>query len=309
MIQEMFRSKPMSKETRCSLFPFSGLWRHNRPHETQSRFSAWLTLIELLVVIAIIAILAGMLLPTLAKAKTKAQGIMCMNNTKQLMLAWRLYADDNDDRIPYAYAERPNQHYPYAWVHGDMDNAAQNWDIEHLRSGAIWRYTGNSAQIYKCPADNSTARATSGTDRGKIVPRVRSVSMNAWVGGDEGKHTWFGGPEWRMYLKTSDMVDPGPSQTWVLLDEREDSINDAFFVVQMAGYPNPSSTYMVDYPASYHNGAAGFAFGDGHSEIHKWLDPRTKPSLRKGQKLALNQPQPNNRDVIWLQDNTTRRVR
>jgi len=280
------------------------------------RPAAGFTLIELLVVIAIIAILDGMLLPALSRAKAKATGIMCMNNTKQLMLAWQMYSDDSKGRLPFAYAQEGNPNHPnykYAWVHGllDFNNGNRdNWDVTNtLMVGAIWPYTGNSAAIYKCPADKSTVRPTSGPFAGRSISRPRSVSMSSWVGGNEGVHTWFGGPEWRMYLQQSDFVDPGPAMTWVLLDEREDSINDGFWVTWMPGYPNPASTVMVDYPASYHNNAAGFAFADGHSEIKKWTDPRTTPVLRKGQGLQLNVPQPNNRDILWIQDRTTRQIR
>jgi prepilin-type processing-associated H-X9-DG protein len=100
------------------------------------------------------------------------------------------------------------------------------------------------------------------------------------------------------------MIRPGPAMTFVLLDEREDSINDGFFVVQMDGYPDISRTVMVDFPASCHDRGAGFAFADGHSEIHKWQDPRTYPLLTTG--LSLNVAQPNSKDVYWLQDHSTR---
>ena len=138
---------------------------------------------------------------------------------------------------------------------------------------------------------------------GKILPRVRSMSMNNWFGGSQ----W--NPGWRMYTKLGDLVDPGPAQTWVLLDEREDSINDGEFVVDMGGYPNdPQQFRIVDYPASYHNGAGGFSFADGHAEIKKWTDPRTTPELRRNQPLRLNVTSRNNQDVLWMQIRSTRRI-
>ncbi len=265
------------------------------------------TLIELLVVIAIIAILAGMLLPALAKAKTKAQGIMCMNNHKQLTLAWRMYSEDNHDKIPFAYAPAGSANAPYAWVMGILDNSGanrSNWDPDQdIKKSPLWPYCGNTLAIWHCPADQSKVRVSG---RGEL-PRVRSMSMNNWVGGNEGTHGGWSGPEWRVYRSLNDMIDPGPSQTFVLLDEREDSINDAFWVTDMTGYPNAAQTKIIDYPAAYHNNAAGFSFADGHSEIKKWTDPRTAPKLSRGTPLALNVASPNNRDIVWLQERCTRK--
>ncbi len=283
--------------------------RPRSSRECQSGF----TLIELLVVIAIIAILAGMLLPALSKAKAKAQGIMCMNNNKQLMLGWRLYVDDSNDRLPFAYAppEPSNPNFPYAWANGILDynpGNTQNWDVTNtLAKARMWPYTGPSPEIYRCPADKIRIRPSSGPYQGTSVARVRSMSMNSWMGMNQGEHTWFGGPEFRAYLKMSDIIDPGPSMTWVLIDEHPDSINDGFFVIQMIGFPDASAAQLPDFPASYHNGAGGLSFADGHAEIRKWIDPRTTPPVKQTTVTTVGQA--NNPDVVWLWERTTRFIR
>ncbi|MBI3417259.1 MAG: type II secretion system protein [Verrucomicrobia bacterium] len=278
---------------------------------SQSR--AAFTLIELLVVIAIIAILASMLLPALARSKTKAQGILCMNNHKQLTLAWRMYAEDNEERILYASPGAFAWMDKYVWISGGMDfdpANPSNWDIEvDIKKSPMWPYCGNSAGIWKCPADRSKIQPAFGPLRGRTLPRVRSMSMNIWTGGFGGVFD-ESGPGWRIYLKLSDMIDPGPSSTFVLMDMREDSIDIGNFATDMRGWPDqPRLTGFFDLPASYHNGAGGFSFADGHSEIKKWLDPRTTPPLVKDGLIPDIGPSPNNRDIIWLQERSTRRIR
>jgi prepilin-type N-terminal cleavage/methylation domain-containing protein/prepilin-type processing-associated H-X9-DG protein len=267
------------------------------------------TLIELLVVIAIIAILAAMLLPALSKAKIRAQGIQCMNNSRQLMISWRLYAEDNRDVLPFGYAQGGTpDNSPYVWVKGiidvNNDGAQANWDAEStIKKGAIWPYC-KSVDIFHCPGDPSTAV----NNLGQRVPRIRSMSMSNWVGGNGDSPSsnyrgyWGLVGRWKVYRKLSEMMTPGPSDTFVLLDERKDSINDAYFVTEIDGYPNGATTKIVDFPASYHNRAAGFAFADGHSAIHRWLDPDTMPPLTTD---LVGKLDPNNKDIIWLQDHSS----
>jgi hypothetical protein len=134
------------------------------------------------------------------------------------------------------------------------------------------------------------------------IPRVRSMSMNGWlnpirvaIGNSED--------EFKANRRMSDLISPSPSETWVLIDEREDSINDSYFEVNMR------EEIIVDFPASYHHSAGALNFSDGHSEIHRWRDPRTRPKLQKNQLLELRQRSPPNDDLRWLRDHTTARLR
>jgi prepilin-type N-terminal cleavage/methylation domain-containing protein len=273
------------------------------------------TLIELLVVIAIIAILAAMLLPMITKAKLRAHGIACMNSHRQLCLAWQMYSTDNGDRLLFASESHdPGKEWTadYAWVTGTLDPRApdrDDWDVEMtIKKSPMWPYCGKNLGIWKCPADRSYV-----TVNGLQKSRSRSMSMNVFLGGWGGTYgNWelYEGGIWsdfKIYMKQSDLANPGPAKVFVFLDMREDSIDMGNFATSMAGWPNSPDAYKFnDLPGFQHHLACGFSYADGHSEIKRWRDSRTTPPLVPNGSVDDTFTSPNNQDIAWLQERTTR---
>jgi prepilin-type N-terminal cleavage/methylation domain-containing protein/prepilin-type processing-associated H-X9-DG protein len=306
-------------------------------HPDERKRTGGFTLIELLVVIAIIAILAAMLLSVLSQAKSRAQGIQCMSNTRQLMTSMLMYVSDNNDSFPLNLSGNPyTDAKPVTnnWVLGFMDyaNGVQCTNLAELVDPTKTQLADyiQTPRVYRCPADQSKGLGLTGP------PRVRSYSMSQAVGlyslspppngtplpGNEAD--WMNGsgngsdppanpnnytpaPKWIEYSKVTQMRGAlGPSDIWVLIDEHPDSIDDAVFAVRMA--IRNDAAYWVNVPAKFHNNGCGIAYADGHTEIHRWQyaydipDPVYAPPNISGGITKTPPPKP---DDIWLSSHTS----
>lgn len=263
------------------------------------------TLIELLVVVAIIGILAAILMPALARSKSKGQGMACLNNLRQLSIATLVYTDDAADRLPYNLGQSDivksvAKHYYYNWT-----TPVMSWELDSdntnsvlLTHGGIGPYVSRAEGVYRCPADRvvSPLQAAAGWNS-----RVRSISMNAMVG-NAGEYTKYGAnvnnPGYVQYFKLSQIAQP--SQIFVFIDEHPDSINDGYFL-----NTHNSGTWR-DLPASFHGNGANLTFADGHAERKTWRTPSTQPPPRPdAAKLPFRIPEADLADFEWLMERTS----
>lgn len=237
------------------------------------------TLLELLVVVAVVGILASLLLPALSGARSRGLGIQCLSNTRQLTLAWLMYADDHQGRLPYnvgaaGSARGVAGRHPQNWADGilDWELTPDNTNLALLSGSGLGPYVGGAAALYRCPAD----RVLSARQRAAgWVNRARSYAMNAMVG-DAGEASSSGRNENNPYHVQFFGLDqiPVPAWTFVFVDEHPDSVNDGYFL-NRSGNPE-----WIDLPASQHGGAAAFSFADGHAVVHRWIESSTRQPAR-----------------------------
>jgi prepilin-type N-terminal cleavage/methylation domain-containing protein len=219
------------------------------------------TLIELLLVIAIIAILAAFLMPVLTTAQAKGRRTACLNNLKQCAISFQMYSADNDGKLAQNAPLKKGE--TNSWVLGDMKLTSDSTNLMHIRQGKLFPYASQVA-LYHCPADPSHTGPT---------PRVRSYSMNGWIG-SRYMETYPRLSGFRTFVRDSELSVAGPSAIWVMADEHEATIDDAWFLVTM-----DDSHPFASFPASRHEHSYGLAFGDGHAEFCKLRDPRTQSPM------------------------------
>jgi prepilin-type N-terminal cleavage/methylation domain-containing protein/prepilin-type processing-associated H-X9-DG protein len=254
----------------------------DEPSASERTAEGGFTLLELLSVIAIIAVLAAILLPALGSARERSRGVFCLNNTRQLTLAWQLYSDDHESVLPYNLVMNENSYRTNInWVNNVMtwDLSSDNTNTATITQAALGPYVVGVTSIYHCPSDQTLSSVQRSAGWGQ---RIRSYSMNAMIG-NAGGVTANGynvnNPGYKQFFKMEQI--PSPTEIFVFLDEHPDSIDDGYFLVKDAAQPGAygmssvATSEWTDLPASYHNRAAAFSFADGHASLHRWLKSST----------------------------------
>ena len=276
--------------------------------------TAGFTLIELLVVIAIIAILASLLLPALGKAKRQALRGQCLSNQRQLALTWLMYAGDHDERLvlngeAVAGGGESSPFWVYGAGHPNLPAFTNDTYLLDSRYAAFAPYLTGPG-VYQCPADDGKLHVLGGSalSGGRGVRRNRSYSMNGYLGPTPGMESAseYLTPGYRGFHKTSEIVAPAPADTFVFQDVNPANICFPAFIVRM---PGSSPDGFFHYPGSHHDGAGVLAFADGHTESHRWQDPRTSRSVRSADILIHWDKSPENPDLAWLREHTTSAIR
>ncbi len=261
------------------------------------------TLIELLVVIAIVGILAALLLPALSAAKARAGVVNCMSNLKQLQMAWHLYADENRELLAgnnwqsesgYGTTRSGGSNWVTGWLDPRLPNNTDNTNTALFLDpqwGSLGPYT-KSAALYRCAASRIVATEGSGS-----YPVVRTISMSGWM----GYNTTLWDPGFQVFQKITDLTRLSPSDALVLIDERDDSIDDGYFAIDMV------KDQIANVPAGYHNGSGATTFADGHAEIHRWQSPEVlaRQQTVETVKHEYQAVFPTNPDLVWLRTHAT----
>lgn len=261
------------------------------------------TFIELFVIILSLGFMALLLAPALAKTGTAGKSIRCLNNQRQLMTAWRMYAADNAESVIYnltvSYTEIEVANKTYRnWA-----NNVMSWDADSmctnvalLQVGLLAPYYGANAALFKCPADNCVSQTQMIL---RWTGRTRSVSMNGFFGLNDptGSSHYVPFPGYRQWLRISEVLHP--AKAWVLIEEHPDSINDGYFIVD----PSGATVQWGDVPAALHNGGCTLGFADGHVELHKWLSNTSKLPVRFYYRSVPFDPQ-GRIDSRWLTSRT-----
>ena len=256
-------------------------------------------------VIAVAAVLSSLLLPALAKARARGQSVFCLNNARQLGLAWLMYAHENADRLAYNLGATEIKQLLARREACNWANSVMSWELESDNTNlllntdaALGSYLARNPRSFKCPSDTVLSQIQR---KARWAERSRSYSMNAMVG-DAGEFTASGSnvnnPSYRQFLKLGDF--PSATAIFVFIDEHPDSINDGYFLNRA------TAAGWTDLPASYHDDAANLTYADGHAESHRWIVPSTKPSPRPDSAHLPFALQDNERaDFYWLMRRTS----